>query len=253
MIRRHFYILLTVAFLAGVRAGACAAEDGDQDRKANPAIQPSPAGAKAARHHHHMIELTSRNWHPLTAGERFELFRHDMIAWETHLSLAVGAGIAYASDSRDYLGDGWQGFGKRYGINFLDEANGVFFQTFLLPSLFHEESRYIPNDTGTKKGRVVYALKSVLVTRNDSGRFTLYKSKLLGELVSSGISTAYDYPHNRHRRIEDTFTRAGLSLGSEAAFNLFKEFWPDFARKIKLNIWLRSIIRSSIRDAVRMD
>ncbi len=226
----------------------------DQAQTPGASAQPAPSTPQGPQgHRHHLIELSSKNWHPLTSKEKFGLFSHDMISWETHLSLGIGAGIAYATDSRDYLGTGWDGYGKRYGINFLDEANATFFQAYLLPALFHEEPRYIPSDSGTTMRRAVYAIRSIAVTRSDSGGLTMNKSRLLGELISSALSTAYDYPRGRNERFADTVTRASVNLGSDAAFSLFKEFWPDFARKIKLNVWLRNLVRSSIRDSIRVD
>jgi len=241
---------VTVLLLPAPFARASDEKDQNPGTTAQPPTSPQKSGSGSR---HHLIELSAKNWHPLTPGEKFGLFSHDLISWETHLSLGIGAGIAYATDSRDYLGTGAQGYGKRYGINFLDEANGAFLQAFLLPTLFHEDPRYIPFDSGTTRQRAVYAIESVVITRSDYGGFTMNKSKLLGELLCSAISTAYDYPPGRSRRVGDTLTRAGVSLGSEAAFNLFKEFWPDFARKIKLNVWLRNLVRSSIRDAIRVD
>ncbi len=252
MMRRCVFALEAAAFLFFLNSIAHASDE--QDQNAQPAIQPAPASPQSgSKQRHHLIELTSKNWRPLTPKEKFELFEHDMISWETHLSIAIGAGIAYATDGRDYLDTGWQGYGKRYGINLLDEANGTFIQAFLLPVIFHEEPRYIPYDNGTIRRRAVHAIESVVVTRSDAGGFTMYKSKLLGEILSSALSTAYDYPRGRDNRIGDTFTRAGVNLGSEAAFNLFKEFWPDFARKIKMNVWLRNLVRSTIREAIRVD
>jgi hypothetical protein len=44
----------------------------------------------------------------------------------------------------------------------------------------------------------------------------------------------------------------GINLGSDAAFDLFKEFWPDVARKMKLNVWIRNLVTASIRDEIRV-
>ena len=250
--RLRIFALVGAALLLVAKSPASAAEQ--QDQNAGTTVQaPQTAPQPANSQRHHLIELSSKNWHPLKPSEKFSLFSRDLISWETHLSLGIGAGIAYATDSRDYLGTGMQGYGKRYGINFLDEANGTFFMAYLLPVLFHEDPRYIPFDNGTTRQRAVYAVESMFMTRSDYGGFTMNKSRLLGEVISAALSTAYDYPPGRTRRLGDTFTRAGVNIGSEAAFNLFKEFWPDFARKMKLNVWLRNLVRSSIRDAIRVD
>jgi hypothetical protein len=52
--------------------------------------------------------------------------------------------------------------------------------------------------------------------------------------------------------IGGNFVAYGNNMGSEAAFNVFKEFWPDVARKMKLSLWLRNIVRSQLRDYVRV-
>jgi hypothetical protein len=238
-------VAFLICFAANLRA------QDQQDPKDNQ--PPTAATQPAKKPRHHLIELTSKNWQPLKPGEKFELFWRDMISWETHLSLAGDAAISFATDDRNYLGTGAKGYAKRYGINVLDEANGTFMQSFLLPTIFHEESRYIPYPDGTKRQRVVYAIESVVIARKDSGGMTLNKSKLIGELASSSISYIYNSPVGRNTEFSATLTATAINLGTDAAFNLFKEFWPDFARKVKLNVWLRNIVRSSIRDVIRVD
>jgi hypothetical protein len=133
--KRLILALGTIVFLCCLPAAAQTSDE--QAGNANQAPQSSPAPLPSStKHKHHLIELSSKNWHPLKPNEKFELFTHDMISWETHLALAGDAELAYALDNRSYLGHGWPGFGKRYGINVLDEANGVFFQAFLFPVIF---------------------------------------------------------------------------------------------------------------------
>ena len=169
------------------------------------------------------------------------------------MSLAVGAGISYATDDRSYLGRGPSGYFSRYGLNVADEANDTFVQAFLFPMIFHEEPRYIPFDKASTRRRLAYALSRVVVAKTDSGGYSVNKSLLLGTLASSAISNLYYSSDERDNGVAATFTRAAISLGSDAAFNMFKEFWPDFARKVKLNLWIENIVRRSIRDVIRVD
>lgn len=205
------------------------------------------------RHHPHLIELTSANWHPLKTSEKFELVWRDLISWETHLSLGVDASISFATNDRDYLGDGFRGWGRRYGINVVDEANFTLMETFIFPTLFHTEPRYIPMNTGTIGRRLAYSVSRVVVARKDSGGYTFNSAKVLETLTAAGLSYIYNSPSERNTELTATLTRAGISIGSDAAFNIFKEFWPDFARKVKLNIWIQNIVRSCIRDVIRVD
>ncbi len=213
----------------------------------------SPVIQKPRHTHPHLIELSSQNWRPLSRSEKFGLFWHDMISWETHLTLAGSAALSFATDNADYLGYDTKGYFSRYGLNVADEANYTFFQAFVFPTLFHQDPRYIPMEKGSVRQRVVYAVTRVVITRNDSGQNELNKSHLLGSFVASAMCNAYYRPEGGGVGVGQTFGRTAVSLGSDAAFNLFKEFWPDFARKIHLNVWIQNIVRTTIRDEIRVD
>jgi hypothetical protein len=107
-------------------------------------------------------------------------------------------------------------------------------------------------DHGTKRARIAYALSRVVLTRNDAGGTELNKSLVLGTVVSSAISSAYYSPVGGSTGAGVIFANAGISLASVAGFNLFKEYWPNVSRKLKLNLWIRNLIRSLVRDTIRV-
>jgi hypothetical protein len=202
--------------------------------------------------HSYLIELSNANWRPLSHSEKFGLFQRDLLNWETHATLALDAGLSLATNDRPFLRSGGYGFLRRYGFNMADEANFTFFGAYLFPTMFHEDPRYIPMDHGTNRARTAYALSRVAITRNDAGRSELNKSLILGTIVSSTISSAYYYPAGGSMSAGGLFASVGISLASDAGFNLFKEYWPNVSRKLKLNLWIRNLIRSSVRDTVRI-
>ncbi len=209
-------------------------------------------GKKPSRDQSYLIELTSANWRPLSHSEKFRLFSQDLLQWGTHVSLAIDAGLSLSTNDRPFLGRGGYGFLRRYGFNVVDEANSVFFGAFLFPTLFHEDPRYIPLDRGTRRARIAYAVSRVVVTRNDAGRTELNKSLILGTVVSSAIASAYYAPAGGSTGAGVVFANAGIILASEAGFNLFKEYWPNVSRKLKMNPWFRNLIRSAVRDRLRV-
>ena len=212
----------------------------------------APQVKKSSRDSSYLIELSSANWHPLSPAEKLRLFSLDLLHWETHVSLAMDAGLSLATNDRLFLGRGGSGFLRRYGFNMADEANYTFFGAFLFPTLFHEDPRYIPKDHGTRLARIAYALSRVVLTRNDAGGTELNKSLVLGTVVSSAVSSAYYSPVGGSTGAGVIFANAGISLASDAGFNLFKEYWPGMSRKLKLNLWIRNLIRSSVRDSIRV-
>ncbi len=231
------------ATVAGYDTGAANPQDGNGPASVRP-VQPSGPP--------HLVELSSSNWRPLKPKEKFALFYTDLYSWGTHLSLAIDAGLSFATNDRSYLGPGAAGYFSRYGLNLADEANFTFFNAFFFPTIFHEDPRYIPLDHGSTGVRLTYALTRVIITRNDSGKSELNKSKLLGTAIATSISSVYYSEYGGATGVGANFASIGVNLASEAAFDVFKEFWPDVARKLKINIWVRNLVRSSIRDAIHV-
>ncbi len=219
-----------------------------QGTASNPAVKQK----NAPKQRPHMIELSSANWRPLKRPEKFELFWHDLLRWETHASIAFDTGLSFATEDRPHLGYGASGYFTRYGLNVADEANFTFFNAFLFPSVFHQDPRYIPRDGGSTKARLAYALSRVLITRADSGKSEINRSKMLGMFISTSISSVMYSSYGADVGVGGNFVAYGYNMATEAAFDVFKEFWPDVARKMKLNLWLRNIVRASIRDYIRV-
>jgi hypothetical protein len=204
------------------------------------------------KNHPHLIELSAANWRPLTHSEKFELFWRDMLHWETHASIAFDSGLSFATRDRPYLGNGARGYFTRYGLNAADEANFCFFTAFFFPSIFHQDPRYIPRDGGRITTRLAYSLSRVIVTRNDSGKAGINGSGLLGMFIATSTSSVMYSNYGADVGVGGNFAAFALNEATTATFNVFKEFWPDAARKMKLGRWLRNIVRASIRDTVRV-
>jgi len=110
---------------------------------------------------------------PLTNSEKFHVFLHDSYSPFNAVAAAFNAGISQASQGRRGYGQGWDAYGSRFGAAFADGESSDFFQSFLFPSLFHQDSRYFRMREGPVMRRSFYALTRVFVTHNDSGRHQL--------------------------------------------------------------------------------
>jgi hypothetical protein len=196
----------------------------------------------------HLIELTRADWRPLTNSEKFSFFWRDLLHWETHASLLFDTGLSYVTENADYLGWGTRGVFTRYGLNVADEANFTFFNAFFFPTIFHQDPRYIPSDQGRIGTRLAYAASRVLIARADSGKSQINASRIVGDFVATSISSAMYSSYGADIGTGGNFADFGLNLATDAAFDVFKEFWPDLARKMKLNLWLRNLVRSALRD-----
>jgi hypothetical protein len=77
--------------------------------------------------------------------------------------------------------------------------------------------------------RIGYATSRVVVTRGDSGARQFNFSEIIGNGAAAGVSAAYYPPSSRHP--EEVCEKWALNVGSDAGFNILKEFWPDMRQK----------------------
>jgi hypothetical protein len=165
----------------------------------------------------------------MSNAEKFKLTR-DYLSPFTLVFVAFAAGFDQAIDAKPGYGQGWEGYGKRYGADFANGLTHTLFVTGVYPSLLHQDPRYYRRATGSFAGRATYAATRVLVTRNDSGDSAFNYSEILGSATSAGIAHVY-YPEV-DRTASGFFVRAGLQIVVESGFNLLREFRPDITRRI---------------------
>jgi hypothetical protein len=131
----------------------------------------------------------------------------------------------------DEIGSGGTGYLKQWGAAYLDQVSGSMFETFIYPSILHQDPRFFRMGRGSIARRVGYCLSRVFVTRNDQGRNVFNTSAVLGSATATVVSNLY-YPR-RGRDAAQTVGNFGWSLLGNAGDNVWMEFWPDFIRKVR--------------------
>jgi hypothetical protein len=170
---------------------------------------------------------------PLTPTEKFELFLSRSASAGQIFSSVAGAAIGQARNSLPGYGQGWSGYGDRFGSSLASATSTQLFQTYLLASMFHDDPRYfVAVDAGWKQ-RVGHALKRVVVIRGDEGGYKFNVPGTLGPLMAEGLANSY-LPDNE-RTASKTFERFGIRLSWIAAGNLAREFWPTIFRSLRIN------------------
>jgi len=183
---------------------------------------------------------------PLTAKQKFAVvargtFDPVQFPWWAFLSA-----ISQAEDSEPGYGQGWEGYGKRFGTAAADGIIENFMTAAVLPSLLHQDPRFFQSSKGGFLRRSEYAVSRIFVTRTDSGGAQFNYSEIVGSALSASIST-YSYhpkstyistPTNPHKFVgsDRTLVNAADVWGSQVAYDtitiVVKEFWPDIHRKL---------------------
>jgi hypothetical protein len=206
-----------------------------------PKQQPSEVQPKANNTHSTYDILSRRSFFfpdlafttkPLSPGQKLMLAADETIAPSALIVAAMSAGVTQARNSWPGYGQGWNAYGKRYGATLALNASTDVFGTFLLPSVLHHDPRYFVLAHGTFSRKIGHALKSVLVTRTDSGGRAPNVSGILGPLGAEGLANTY-LP-DAERTAGQTFERFGIQIAVIAGGSIAKEFWPAIFKTLRI-------------------
>lgn len=168
----------------------------------------------------------------LTAGDKFRMFFEN----STEPVNFLGAGWDAAWSQRDHddpsFGQGTRGYLRRYDAALVGNVSGEFFNTFLYPAIFHQDPRYYRLGQGPVHHRLAHAMRHIFVAHSDNGNLMFNFSEWMGTASSKALSNLY-HPGNE-RGFGTTAQRAGMSITSDMAYDVLKEFWPEISRKCRL-------------------
>jgi hypothetical protein len=106
------------------------------------------------------------------------------------------SGISQAENSEPGYGQGWEGYGKRFGSAFADGTIENFLTSAVLPSVLHQDPRFFQSSEGTFAHRAGYAVSRIFVTRTDSGHTQFNYSEIVGSAMAAAISTNTYHPRS---------------------------------------------------------
>jgi hypothetical protein len=168
----------------------------------------------------------------LSLQEKFILFAEDTFDPVTFLSTGFNAGLDQAQNTDKKFGQGAEGYGKRFGADFVDQASSEFFKDVMYSTIFQEDPRYYRMAHGGGKARFFHALEHSFVARRESGADMFNFSEWLG--TTSAVALADVYHPGAKQGVGPAAERVSISIAQDAGFNVLREFWPEIARKFKL-------------------
>lgn len=159
----------------------------------------------------------------LTTRQKFELAWRTSIDPVTWAMTGAVAGIEQANHTFKGYGQGAEGYGKRFGANYVDGFDSDLIGGAILPSLFRQDPRYFYKGTGSVRSRVLYAITAAVICRGDNGHRQFDYSGILGGLAAGGISNLY-YPAGDRSDVQVTFENLAIGTAEGAVQNLIQEF-----------------------------
>jgi hypothetical protein len=165
--------------------------------------------------------------------QKLELAVDETVAPSRFLGSAFTAGIGQARNALPGYGQGWGGYGKRFGSSVASNASSHLFGTFLVPSMTHQDPRYFVKLYGTAGQRLGYAVRRVIVARTDTGGEAFNWSTVVGGLLAEALANSY-LPSDE-RTTGKTFSRFGFRIGFGALDYVVKEYWPTIFRSLRIS------------------
>ncbi|MBV8631380.1 MAG: carboxypeptidase regulatory-like domain-containing protein [Silvibacterium sp.] len=161
--------------------------------------------------------------HPvaLTPGLKFRLALRALTDPVTFLGAATVAGMDQAADKFDFQQDA-KGYFQRFGASYANMFTDIMVGGAVLPSLLHQDPRYIYQGTGTTKARALHAISYPFITRGDNGHRQPNYSNLGGVLASGAIANAYYPASNRGPGL--VLNTAVIDICTSMANGLLQEF-----------------------------
>lgn len=179
------------------------------------------------------VEGGARHERILTSGEKFKLSLQGAFDPYEFVIVGVVAGVNQAENDDPSFGQGFNGYGKRYAVDFANEAVGYVMADAVFPSLLRQDPRYFQRGHGSVLRRFLYAGSKMFVTRGDSGGTQFNYSELAGNASAAALANLYEPPSSRTLA---NGLRTWETLISIDAFGFeAKEFWPDLRRKLSHN------------------
>ena len=169
---------------------------------------------------------------PLTQRERTHIYLTTLVNPLGYTKAGLSAGIDQWKDKPQEWQQGVSGYGKRFasitGQHTIQRS-----ATFGVASILHEDNRYFNSG---KKGfwpRIAYALASSVLARHNDGSRNFSVSQVGGVAAGAFLSRLWQ-PPSQHRA-GDGAVSFGITMGSNTAFSVVKEFLPDLGRAIAKN------------------
>jgi hypothetical protein len=180
---------------------------------------------------------------PLTPRQKLILAGKDVKDPANIASIAFFAALDIATDAHGAYGPGMQGFGNEFGVSMSQDVTGEFFQTFVIPSLVHQDPHYHRMPGAPFWPRVGHMLVAIVVMQNDDGRPMPNYANLIGTPLCEGIFNLY--VPGLQTNVKATAERVGFDFASDPINNVVTEFVPDVAKRINVHqVLLQRIVHA---------
>lgn len=150
------------------------------------------------------------------------------------LTIGGTSAITVASDSHSPYGPGMEGWAKLSGVALTQDMTSAFLETFLIPSIDHQDPHYHRMPNASLKRRITHCIYQPFWTDDDLGRGMFNYSTVVGAIAGEAIDISY-VPY-QERGWGASADRIAVNLATTPIGNFVTEFIPDLASHVNFNV-----------------
>jgi len=150
------------------------------------------------------------------------------------LTIVGTSAYSVATDAHSRYGPGAMGIAKVSGTLLTQDMTIAFVETFLIPSIDHQDPRYHRLPNASLARRVAHCLYQPFWTDSDTGRGMVNYSTIVGSVIVEAVDSSY-VPYQRVGWGPGA-ERVATGWATDPAGNFVSEFLPDLARHVNISI-----------------
>jgi hypothetical protein len=150
------------------------------------------------------------------------------------LTIVGTSAYTVATDAHSPYGPGAFGIAKVSGVALTQDMTNAFFETFLIPSIDHQDPHYHRMPNAPMKWRIAHCIYQPFWTDSDTGKGMVNYSTVVGDVLDEAVDSSY-VPYTR-TGWGPSADRIAVNLATTPIGNFVSEFVPDVARHINLNV-----------------
>ena len=150
------------------------------------------------------------------------------------LTIVGTSAYTVATDAHSPYGPGGYGIAKLSGVALTQDMTNAFLETFLIPSIDHQDPHYHRMPNAPLARRIAHCVYQPFWTDSDTGKGMLNYSTIVGDVVGEAVDVSY-VPY-RQTGWGPSADRVAVNLATTPIGNFVSEFVPDVARHVNFNV-----------------
>lgn len=176
------------------------------------------------------VEAVQGTPEPLNLKGKTDYFLKSAFSVESLSRVAATTSFTSIGGTSEDWGTGSSAYGRRLGSRYAGHFAGSSVR-YAVGAMRGEDPRFYRSGKEGFLARTGFVLSRTFVTKMDDGSLSIAAGRLAGTVTSNTLQSYMRV--NNDDPLRRGLSNAGISLGSDVAIRMVREFWPDIKRTFR--------------------